>query len=67
MELILRGGETWVRTKKKQEEICREGLIIFRGLLLPFETDFIPPRELCIVQALSKPPGLADEAYCLVF
>lgn len=54
--------------KSKSGEISRDWLQTLRGgLLLPFETDFIHPKELCIVQVLSKPPGLTDEAYCLVF
>lgn len=53
--------------KSKREETSRDGLQTLRGLLPPFETDFIHPRELCIVQFLSKPPGFTDEANCLVF
>lgn len=54
--------------KSKTEEICRDGLQTLRGGLLPqFESDFIHLRELCIVQVLSKPPGLTNEAYCLCF
>lgn len=52
----------------KMEEISWDGLQTLRGGLLPqFETDFMHPGELRIVQVLSQPPGLTDEACCLVF
>lgn len=66
-------GLTWRRDmgqdqEKAREENSRDGLQSLRGgLLPPFQTDFIHPRELCIVQVLSKPPGFTDEAFCLIF
>lgn len=53
--------------KREQKENSGDGLQTLKeGLLLPFESDFLFPRELCIVQVLSEPPGLTDEAFCLL-
>lgn len=54
--------------KIKMGENSRDRLQILRGgLLLPFETDVMHPRESCVAQVLSKPHGLTDEAHCLFF
>lgn len=68
LELVLHGWRHGSEPRKsKREEVSGDGLQTLRGGLLPqLETDFMHPRELCIVQVLSETPDLTDEAHCLV-